>query len=247
MLNLLTLEYTPRRNGLSRTNLRNATNRAGMISEGSRELEAAAAEPSLRERNKAERRRRVLEAARAVFLEHGYENATTREIATRAGVAVGTVFVYARDKRDLLMTVVNDDLEAVTKASFANLDSDQPFLEQLIALFEPRYHYWVRDPELSTFALHESASARVRDVPSETERFYRRRHQMLDKIAELVAVEQRAGRLGTPEDPQTIAFFLMGTYLAHARFWLSGSDPQVPDGIARLRRQLQLAMNGLKP
>jgi AcrR family transcriptional regulator len=218
-----------------------------MISERARELEAATAEPSLRERNKAERRRRVLEAARAVFLEHGYEDATTREIATRAGVAVGTVFVYARDKRDLLMTIVNDDLEAVTEESFANLDGSKPFIETLIGLFEPRYRYWVRDPELSTFALHETASARVREVPSETERFYRRRHRMLDKIAELVAAEQHAGRLGTPDDPETIAFFLMGTYLAHARFWLSDTNPQVPDGIARLRRQFELAMNGLKP
>jgi AcrR family transcriptional regulator len=204
-------------------------------------------EGSLRERNKVERRRRVLEAARAVFLEHGYENATTREIATRAGVAVGTVFVYARDKRDLLMTIVNDDLEAVTEESFANLGGDAPFLDKLIALFEPRYRYWVRDPELSTFALHETASARVKDVPSETERFYRRRYRMLERIAELVDEEQRAGRLGKPDDPATIALFLMGTYLAHARFWLSERDPQVPDGIARLRRQLELAMNGLKP
>jgi AcrR family transcriptional regulator len=204
-------------------------------------------EGSLRERNKTERRRRVLEAARAVFLEHGYEDATTREIATRAGVAVGTVFVYARDKRDLLMMIVNDDLEAVTDASFANLGGNEPFLDKLISLFEPRYRYWVRDPELSTFALHETASARVKDVPSETERFYRRRYRMLDKIAELVDGEQRAGRLGRPDDPATIALFLMGTYLAHARFWLSERDPQVPDGIARLRRQLELAMNGLKP
>jgi AcrR family transcriptional regulator len=205
------------------------------------------AEPSLRERNKAERRRRVLEAARAVFREHGYENATTREIAARAGVAVGTVFVYARDKRDLLMTIVNDDLEAVTDASFANLSGDEPFIEKLLALFEPRYHYWVRDPELSTFALHETASARVKEVPSETERFYSRRHRMLERIAAIVVEEQRAGRLGTPDDPETIALFLMGTYLAHARFWLSDPDPQVPDGIARLRRQLELALNGLHP
>ncbi len=201
----------------------------------------------VRERNKAERRRRVLEAARAVFLEHGYENATTRDIAARAGVAVGTVFVYARDKRDLLMMIVNDDLEALTDSSLANLRREGPFLDKLIALFEPRYRYWVRDPELSTFALHETASARVKDVPSETERFYRRRYRMLDHIAELVAEEQRAGRLGKPDDPQTIALFLMGTYLAHARFWLSERNPQVPDGIVRLRRQLELAMNGLKP
>ena len=201
----------------------------------------------MRERNKAERRRRVLEAARAVFLEHGYENATTREIATRAGVAVGTVFVYARDKRDLLMMIVNDELDAVTEESFEHLRGEAPFLDKLITLFEPRYRYWVRDPELSTFALHETAQARVKDVPSETERFYRRRYRMIDRIAELVADEQHAGRMGTPDDPQTIAWFLMGTYLAHARFWLSERDPQVPDGIARLRRHLELAMNGLKP
>jgi len=82
------------------------------------------------------------------------------------------------------------------------LNGSEPFLEKLIALFEPRYRYWVRDPELSTFALHETASARVREVPSETERFYRRRHRMLDKIAELVAGEQQAGRLGVPDDPK---------------------------------------------
>src|ERR1700744_6030140 len=100
-----------------------------MIPEG-REFEAAT--PStLRERNKTARRNSVMAAARAVFSERGYENATTREIALRAGVAVGTVFVYARDKRDLLMTIVNDDLEAVTEESFAKLEgNDQPFIEK---------------------------------------------------------------------------------------------------------------------
>jgi AcrR family transcriptional regulator len=210
-------------------------------------IESASVEPSLRERNKTERRRRVLEAARAVFLEHGYEDATTREIAARAGVAVGTVFVYARDKRDLLMTIVNDDLEAVTEESLANLDGDEPFLDKLIELFEPRYRYWVRDPALSTFALHETATARIKEVPSETKRFYSRRYRIIDKIAELVDIEQRSGRMGRPDDPPTIAIFLMGIYLAHARFWLSDADPQVSDGIARLRRVFELAMSGLRP
>jgi len=210
-------------------------------------IESASVEPSLRERNKTERRRRVLEAARAVFLEHGYEDATTREIAARAGVAVGTVFVYARDKRDLLMTIVNDDLEDVTEESLANLDGDEPFLDKLIALFEPRYRYWVRDPALSTFALHETATARIKEVPSETKRFYSRRYRIIDKIAELVDIEQRSGRMGRPDDPPTIAIFLMGIYLAHARFWLSDAVPQVSDGIARLRRVFELAMSGLRP
>jgi AcrR family transcriptional regulator len=219
-----------------------------MISERTLGFEPAATEPGLRERRKNERRARVLEAARDVFLEHGYENATTREIATRAGVAVGTVFVYARDKRDLLMTLVNDDLEALTATSLAALDPAQPFLERLIALFEPRYRYWVRDPEISTVALTETAARWLHDDDSsETARFLHRRLGLTAKIAELVAIEQRTGRLGTPDDAPTIALFIMGTYLAHVRFWLGEHDPQVPEGIARLRRHLQLAMTGLAP
>jgi AcrR family transcriptional regulator len=45
----------------------------------------------LRQRQAAETRRRVVEAAGAVFSEHGYQNATFAQIAKRAGVSVETV------------------------------------------------------------------------------------------------------------------------------------------------------------
>ena len=202
---------------------------------------------SVREQRKADRRRRVLDAARTVFLERGYDAATTRDIASRAGVAVGTVFVYAHDKRDLLMTIVNDDLEAVTDESFARIRDDDAFIDKLIGMFEPRYRYWVRDPALSSFALHETAAARAVDVPSETERFKGRRSRMIAKIFELVEIERHAGRMQQRDDPQDIALFLMGIYLADARFWLIDDDPDVAEGISRLRAHLELAMRGLDP
>ncbi len=203
--------------------------------------------PGARERNKAERRRRVLEAARAVFRERGYDAATTREIATRAGVAVGTVFVYAHDKRDLLMMIVNDDLEAVTEASFAAIRDDVPFIDTLIALFEPRYRYWVRDPALSSFALHETAAARVVQVRSESERFERRRLRIVEKLAELVERERRRGRMQTGDGAHEVALHLMLIYLAHARIWLNDPAPDVATGMRTLRRQFELAMRGLDP
>jgi AcrR family transcriptional regulator len=121
------------------------------------------------------------------------------------------------------------------------------FVDRLIALFEPRYRYWVRDPEISAVALAETVSYRVEEVPGETARFLRRREGMIDKLAEIVEAEQQAGRLGRPDDAHTIALCIMGIYLAHVRFWLGGADPQVPDGLARLRRQLNLMMAGLRP
>ena len=48
---------------------------------------------SLRDQNKEEKRTRLLEAARALFRERGYEATTTRELSQRAGVATGTLFL----------------------------------------------------------------------------------------------------------------------------------------------------------
>ena len=60
-----------------------------------------------RERAKAEKRARILAAARALFEERGFERTSMSEVARAADVAEGTVFQYAATKTDLLMMVVD--------------------------------------------------------------------------------------------------------------------------------------------
>lgn len=55
----------------------------------------------------------IMEAARAVFCEHGYTNASTAEIARRAGVVEGALYRYFPSKKDLLIKVVEDFYERV--------------------------------------------------------------------------------------------------------------------------------------
>src|ERR1700719_3245717 len=76
----------------------------------------------LRERNKLDKFRRIKEAASELFIRKGYDDTTTREIAVRAGVGLGTIFVYAENKRDLLFLIVNDELENVTLEAEASID-----------------------------------------------------------------------------------------------------------------------------
>jgi AcrR family transcriptional regulator len=52
-------------------------------------------------------RLRILEAARSVFAELG-ASASTEEVASRAGVAIGTVFRHFPTKRDLLAAIMTD-------------------------------------------------------------------------------------------------------------------------------------------
>jgi len=60
-----------------------------------------------RERNKQEKLERITAAARELFAEHGVDDVTTQQIADRADVGSGTLFLYAKTKAELLLLVQN--------------------------------------------------------------------------------------------------------------------------------------------
>ena len=61
-----------------------------------------------RERNRQEKRERILESAFAVFAERGFEPVTVAEVAKRAGVSRATVFVYFPSKHALVDAITGE-------------------------------------------------------------------------------------------------------------------------------------------
>ncbi len=202
--------------------------------------------PGARERAKAERRLRLKQAALAVFVEKGYEGATTREIAERAGVGAATLFRYAAEKRDLLLMIVNDDLSAINAKAFAELDIDAPLVDGLIVLFAPRYAYFGANPPLAREATHLTVLARADDDTFETQRYRHRRDQLLTTMTNLIHFQQSRGFVRADYDPAFLADFFLDVYIAQRRRWLSDAKPDVARGIADLRRMLELAIDGVR-
>lgn len=62
-----------------------------------------------------ERRRELIDAARELFMELGYEAATMSSIAKRAGVAQGTAYIYFESKQDILMAIMRELLETMAE------------------------------------------------------------------------------------------------------------------------------------
>lgn len=56
---------------------------------------------------KIDKREAIIEAARALFTTEGYETTTIAEVARKAGVAVGTVYLYFKTKPEILEAVQN--------------------------------------------------------------------------------------------------------------------------------------------
>jgi len=82
-------------------------------------------------RAKSEQRvRDILRVGREVFAEHGYEHATTTEIARRLGVSEATVFTYFSGKRELCVRVVGDWYDEITASLAGAIDPAAPLQEQ---------------------------------------------------------------------------------------------------------------------
>ncbi len=58
----------------------------------------------------AERRRQIIEAARELYAAHSYDDVSTEQLATAAGVARGLINHYFGDKRELFLEVMRESI-----------------------------------------------------------------------------------------------------------------------------------------
>lgn len=93
----------------------------------------------LRARQKADKNRRILEAAAQLFHKVGYDAARLEDIANLAEVSVGTFYNYFENKGDLLLATVSMEVEEVLESGKRVVASPPPdaadALKQLITTY----------------------------------------------------------------------------------------------------------------
>jgi AcrR family transcriptional regulator len=195
-----------------------------------------------REKNKLDKLNRIQEAARALFLLKGYDDATTREIAIRAGVGIGTVFTYAENKRDLLFLVANDALEEATAKAEASIRADAPCLDNLIGFFRHLYRFFARQPELSKLLLREMT---FYDSGRQAKRFQETREHTIRIVGDIIAMAAARGTVRAAEDPHYIGWVAFSIFQVEVRRWLLRKDVTLATGMKALERALVLFMRGI--
>jgi AcrR family transcriptional regulator len=78
-----------------------------------------------------DKRQRILDAARKRFRYYGVRKTTMQEIARDAGVAVGTLYLYFKDKDDLLVACTDEYVIRHRRQAEAILASDAPAADKL--------------------------------------------------------------------------------------------------------------------
>jgi TetR/AcrR family transcriptional regulator len=100
---------------------------------------AATGPASTRQRRKEARPQELLDAALELFVERGFAATRSEDVAARAGVSKGTLYLYYPSKEELLKAVVRENLGALIRegADLAGgFEGDTP---QLLALL---MHTW---------------------------------------------------------------------------------------------------------
>jgi AcrR family transcriptional regulator len=90
-----------------------------------------------RGRNKSEKLERITTAARKLLAAKGVASVTTAEVAIAADVAAGTLFLYAKNKGELLLLAQNADYQAALADGISASDKSSDVLEALQALWVP--------------------------------------------------------------------------------------------------------------
>jgi AcrR family transcriptional regulator len=104
------------------------------------------ARPETRRRRKAERPQEILEAAFIEFSRNGYATTTLDQIAERAGVTKGTIYVYFENKEHLFISMVREFTKPTMDVVHGMAESHQgPTADLLRAQFSFIYQHIVED------------------------------------------------------------------------------------------------------
>lgn len=187
------------------------------------------------------RRRAILDAAIQAFAENGFFASRTRDIAARAGVAEGTIYLYFTGKDDLLLTAFREKVQEFCDTVQSILAQELSFPKRLERFIELQFESIEAQPALATVLLLESRQSTkfyggaVRDVL----RLY------ATAIDELLASGAREGALRPGADLPLARRVLIGALEEVEVEWLLGD---------RTRRLVRLAPRlaetlyaGLKP
>jgi AcrR family transcriptional regulator len=196
-----------------------------------------------RERNKREKRERILNAARDLFRKKGFAATTAQEIADVADVGFGTLYLYTGSKEDLLIQVFEEEMHMVMDRSFAAVTTTASLPQQLEQFFTVMMEYHKEDLPLGRALFRELAFV------SNT----RRRHEVSQlvgdvyaKVGELARRAQLRGEVDAHVSAEQVARVTFAIY--HDLLQALLGEYATEDHFRRqLRKSFDLLMAGLSP
>jgi AcrR family transcriptional regulator len=149
-----------------------------------------------------QRRKQILDAAKALFAHRGYHGVTVDAIAAWAGISKGNLYWYFKSKQDILHLLFDDIVEQLTGPSGVILNSDISPQDKLRAFALSHLHAAEAYPDAVSLMLQIAGQQELKDMVSSGYSLWMRHY--VDSLTPLFTV------LGE-ENPETIAMLYATT------------------------------------
>lgn len=135
---------------------------------------------------------RILDVARNLFIENGYNGTSIRDIAAASETNVAMVNYYYHSKYNLFEYIFEESLDVLIKRIFTIIDSELPFYQLIEIWIDSYYETLMSYPQIPIFILNE-----INQHPERLgERFNRHRpYEMFKKIANRIEEEVQKGTI----------------------------------------------------
>lgn len=145
-------------------------------------------------------RERILAAAFALFMKHGYAATSTAEVAARAGVSKRDIYAQVGNKQDLLIACITDRVRRLQLPTDLPVPGDRETLAQVLASFGGQLIREISDPGVvAVFRLAVAEAVHAREVAQALESIGRQ--AVHAALGDIMAQAQASGLVtGQPAD-----------------------------------------------
>lgn len=186
---------------------------------------------------RAKTRDKILEAACRLIASQGFDGTTTRDIATEAGIATGTLFNYYPSKEALGMSLLSAALERADAGFRASRRGDESLEELLFAHIIAGLRSLAPYRQAVGPIVESGLSPFTADNASIGQRL---RAEHLETVANLIAEHDAMPA------PSFVAMHLYWTlYLGVLAFWSGDPSPNQEDTLVVLDQSLRLFVSSL--
>lgn len=111
-----------------------------------------------KEREKEQRRNSIIDAAEKVFFSKGIENATMDQVADTAEYSKGTIYLYFKNKNELLHAIIERGLTILFDTFKEAAESVEKGIEKISAIGQAYFEFYKKYPNHFTTMLHQDVN-----------------------------------------------------------------------------------------
>ena len=168
------------------------------------------------EKNKSEKYYKILSSAGAIFARYGLHKATISQIASQAGVADGTLYLYFKNKDDILYQFINFKTETVFKKMGEAVEKGRTSEEKLRNLI--RCHLQEFQNDMNMAVIFQSEVRYRRDIESQIKDISK---MYLDLLSEIIEQGQIEGSMRQDLFVGLVKRYILGSVEGVISTWVS--------------------------